>query len=266
MKSICLSEGNNLGELNQKVETDFFWFSITSYGASDVYEKHYHENPYLSLLLGGPYTETNKGTTQILNGGEAIFRPALYDHSNKFCGKPGACFNIQFKNEWLRQLDFKFKLPSKETVYQCGSFPTLYRSFLSFKNNNADEATEAAIDWLVQVNSLKLNAPEVSKLSKVKAIIENEPETHHSLESLSARVLIHPVYLATAFKSKTGMTIGQFQYEMKLKKASNLLFNTKQNITDIAFACGFYDTAHFIKRFKNSFGVSPLQFRKQVKP
>jgi AraC family transcriptional activator of tynA and feaB len=38
----------------------------------------------------------------------------------------------------------------------------------------------------------------------------------------------------------------------------------KDSVTNIAFLSGFHDGAHFSRTFKNRFGVSPREFRKQA--
>lgn len=45
--------------------------------------------------------------------------------------------------------------------------------------------------------------------------------------------------------------------KLRLRHANWLLYNTKKSITDIAFECGFSDSSHFAKRYKEFFGYSP---------
>lgn len=48
---------------------------------------------------------------------------------------------------------------------------------------------------------------------------------------------------------------------LRLRHANWLLHNTRRAITDIAIECGFSDSSHFAKRFKEFFGHSPGQAR-----
>lgn len=48
---------------------------------------------------------------------------------------------------------------------------------------------------------------------------------------------------------------------MKLRKAADLLKNTRQRITDICYDCGFNDISHFSKAFIAEFKISPSDFR-----
>ncbi|MGE0567696.1 MAG: helix-turn-helix domain-containing protein [Bacteroidia bacterium] len=262
MKSTRMPEGQNYGQLKKKMELDFAWLSLTSYGAQDQYGKHYHENPYISLLATGPYIEKNNKSTELLNNGEIVFRPANYDHSNGFTGSPGLCFNVEFKNTWKHYLDFNLSLPAKWQIYKCGTFPVIYKTLNSFICGNHQDTPEHLINWLFEINKLDFPDTNLAWIKNIKQILENELSIHHTIYSLSERVFVHPVYLAACFKKKTGITIGDYQTSTRLKKADYLLFNTKKSITQIALECGFYDSAHFIRNYKSLYKVSPAKFRR----
>lgn len=51
--------------------------------------------------------------------------------------------------------------------------------------------------------------------------------------------------------------------EIRLSFGKWLLQNTNKSVTEIAFECGFADASHFSRWFKNSFGVTPVTFRKE---
>ncbi|HKJ42769.1 MAG TPA: AraC family transcriptional regulator, partial [Sunxiuqinia sp.] len=57
-------------------------------------------------------------------------------------------------------------------------------------------------------------------------------------------------------------TPGKWLTDKRLKHASILLKTTKQSISEIAFNSGFENNSHFSRTFKQKFGQSPLQYRK----
>jgi transcriptional regulator GlxA family with amidase domain len=57
------------------------------------------------------------------------------------------------------------------------------------------------------------------------------------------------------------MSPKEFYSAMRLRYARWLLFNTDKRITTIAYECGFADSAHFIRGFKEAFGVTPGKLR-----
>jgi AraC family transcriptional activator of tynA and feaB len=62
--------------------------------------------------------------------------------------------------------------------------------------------------------------------------------------------------------TERGTTCGELIYSHRLDHAAHLLhrralFDTGQPLSEIAYACGFRDYAHFARRFHNRFGHSP---------
>ena len=57
-------------------------------------------------------------------------------------------------------------------------------------------------------------------------------------------------------------TPGKWLTNKRLKHAKMLLKTTNQSITEIALNSGFENVSHFSRIFKEKFGLSPLQYRK----
>jgi AraC family transcriptional regulator, positive regulator of tynA and feaB len=62
--------------------------------------------------------------------------------------------------------------------------------------------------------------------------------------------------------TERGTTCGEFIYSHRLDHAAHLLYRrdsmgTGQPLSEIAYACGFRDYAHFARRFRKRFGYSP---------
>jgi AraC-like DNA-binding protein len=66
------------------------------------------------------------------------------------------------------------------------------------------------------------------------------------------------------FKS-FGTTPGNWLINKRLEFAKNLLDTTDKNIYEIIFDSGFKDRSHFIRKFKNEFGITPLKYRRKLK-
>lgn len=65
-------------------------------------------------------------------------------------------------------------------------------------------------------------------------------------------------------KRNTGLSATAYIRKVRLDKASELLKkNPATPVVDIAFKTGFSDQSYFTKRFKEVFGVCPLEYRRQ---
>jgi AraC-like DNA-binding protein len=263
--AIILSAGNYFGVERKQDENAGFKLNITRYDPFTEIREHYHENAYLSLLINGQYREMTGRREQDMAPGEVIFRPAGYRHANHFPGIGGSCLNIEFKPEALYEQVGKIMIPAAANIYPAGAFEYLYRLLYCFVNDlGAGLSEEYLFTWLGAQTDLQL-PQRLLWLPKVKAILETELEALHPIAELAARVHVHPVYLARAFKERLGLTPGEYHLKMRLKRALELLFRSNESISAIAYTTGFTDAAHFIRCFRACYQVSPHKFRSSLK-
>ncbi len=83
-----------------------------------------------------------------------------------------------------------------------------------------------------------------------------------SLEIISRDIGISKYYLHRLFREINGNTPLEYLKIIRLEKAKNKLQYSKDSIFEIAFKCGFDNTAYFSNVFKKHFGLSPTQYRK----
>ena len=65
------------------------------------------------------------------------------------------------------------------------------------------------------------------------------------------------------FKQQTRRTFTEVVNEIRIKETCRLLSETKASVTEICYACGFGNLAHFHSEFKKHINLTPLKFRKQ---
>lgn len=71
-------------------------------------------------------------------------------------------------------------------------------------------------------------------------------------------------HFSAAFRQALGRTFSQHLTAVRLREAKKLLAMTGFPVERIAGQVGFATASHFIKRFKDSTGVTPAQYRKQL--
>ena len=59
------------------------------------------------------------------------------------------------------------------------------------------------------------------------------------------------------------MTVNGYVTGLRMQKARELLESTDVSVTEVASETGYYDYNYFIRVFRKSFGISPLQYRKR---
>jgi AraC-like DNA-binding protein len=64
------------------------------------------------------------------------------------------------------------------------------------------------------------------------------------------------------FKKITGVTPKEYLTDLKLSKAKDMIKHT--SITDAAFDLGYENISYFISLFKNKYGMTPKQYKKNI--
>jgi AraC-like DNA-binding protein len=76
----------------------------------------------------------------------------------------------------------------------------------------------------------------------------------------------HPNYISSLIKKHTSLPIHKYINNIRLMKATELLTEAGKSINEIALECGYYDTSHFVRSFKNNFSITPRQYRENFSP
>lgn len=99
-----------------------------------------------------------------------------------------------------------------------------------------------------------------------KAMIDNGftlPE--FSVGALCERCGISHAQLCRDFMRKWGTSPKKYLESLRLNYGCELLENTALSITEIAYSCGYGDSAHFMKTFKKNTGFTCGEYRKRAK-
>jgi AraC-like DNA-binding protein len=86
-----------------------------------------------------------------------------------------------------------------------------------------------------------------------------------TLEALAGLVDLNPSYLIRKFKKQTGTTPFEYLRDLRLKAAVNYLSGSQMPIGAIVEQTGFNSVHYFSRLFKQVYGQSPAQWRKQLK-
>jgi len=97
-----------------------------------------------------------------------------------------------------------------------------------------------------------------------KYISENASDEISNTE-IGAVFGYHPFYVSNLLKEKKGITLRQYIIAYRLKAAKKLLENTRRSIAQIAEETGFTDASYFAKAFRQTFGMTPKEWRNKFK-
>ena len=86
-----------------------------------------------------------------------------------------------------------------------------------------------------------------------------------TLEDLSNQFFLSKPYLSKYIKEKSGKTFGENVKAIRPKKDSVLLKNGNMKVERVAEAAGYQNVEHFNRLFKKKYGMTPVQYRSNVK-
>lgn len=86
-----------------------------------------------------------------------------------------------------------------------------------------------------------------------------------SIDELAGALHISRSECFRSFKRFVHKTPVEYLNEYRLAHAARLLMQGNDSVTDIASRSGFATPSYFCKQFKKQFGLSPAQYRKQLK-
>jgi len=134
--------------------------------------------------------------------------------------------------------------PSFHTIVQLKAW--VQESIAAFKQNLASRNQDSKVNIIQQVQRfIALNLATAS------------------LQSIADYVYLNPSYLSKLYKLETGEGISDYLSRLKLETAAHLLRTSNEKIYEIAGKVGYAKTSYFIKVFKNSYNLTPQEFRDQ---
>ncbi len=115
-----------------------------------------------------------------------------------------------------------------------------------------------------RANTPNDTASRKSKLfSGIMEYVANHYLEIDSLDALAAQFYITKSHLCRLFKKETGITVVTYINAQKIQLACEKLKFTKSSIEKIALECGFHSSMYFCRLFKETFGLTPGEYRKR---
>ena len=114
-----------------------------------------------------------------------------------------------------------------------------------------------------RIESLE-QAGQPDEFTLAKRYIEDHFREDISLSQVADHVGLSPAYFCDRFGKVIGMNFREYLQQLRIEEARALLAQTDQQVTKIAFACGFNGLTQFNRAFRRRLKCSPTQFRRKV--
>lgn len=100
-------------------------------------------------------------------------------------------------------------------------------------------------------------------VEEIKRYTEQHLERNITLRDAANAFSFSPNYLGQIFLEETGQYFSDFSTQMRLEKAKQYLQDPTLKIYEAAARVGYRNIAYFSKQFREHFGVTPGEYRKQ---
>ena len=266
----------NLITFNEESKANSFYASCTC----KVHNKqmHWHDFYEIHLITSGAVTEYINGH-KIEMGPGWIYLLKPYDVHEYQCEHPITMYKIQFLIDILdadiqktlinSKNSFIMKLPDKE----LSSLKPIFHKIVEESTSNK-YASLKMIEHLMNYLTLELirlgrNQPQDA--SNSDSIVKALEYIHHNytnsitLQQVAGYVGLTPNYFCSKFHKEIGQSFKQYLKGLQLNHAATLLRVSDSSISNICAESGISSLAHFLKDFKEYYGLTPSRYRKQMK-
>ena len=266
-----LRPGSLQGRVTKSLKVSDFILTEASYEARSRLPSHAHERSYFCFVLHGTYTERYARQEILCKPATVTFRASDEPHEALLHDVDSRVFVVEISPRWIETLRAD-SLSLKSAHGFCGGAAPRLCASLNREFHKTDTAAKLAIEGLAielladasrQSNTKIRTAPPWLKQAR-ELIVDHFPATL-PLTEIAAAVGVHPVYLATAFREKFGITIGEFVRRLRIEHACKELSKGDLPLVTIALQAGFVDQSHFSKVFKLYVGTTPARYRRQFR-
>ena len=87
---------------------------------------------------------------------------------------------------------------------------------------------------------------------------------HIKVNDIAQYIGINRSYLTAIFKKQLDISPQEYLVSYRLKKAAELIKTTNMSIQDISTSIGYESPLTFSKMFKQTYGISPKNYRDQT--
>jgi DNA-binding response OmpR family regulator len=91
-----------------------------------------------------------------------------------------------------------------------------------------------------------------------EVILRLMPQGSLDVDSIAAELCLSPSQLRRKMNAATGMSPKKFIMKVRMDAAREMMSqNPDMKLSNIADKCGFYDLSHFIRLYKETYGITP---------
>ena len=102
-------------------------------------------------------------------------------------------------------------------------------------------------------------------IEQAKIYLQKNVSERVGVAELASMAGLSSSHFSVLFRKNVGLPVVQYQTQLRMTRARDLLDTTKLSVSDIAAACGYTDPFYFSRQFRRVHGITALRYRAQRK-
>ena len=127
----------------------------------------------------------------------------------------------------------------------------------------ASNILQAEIERCSGANGFTRGGLAAWQILRVRAFIDNNLHRAIHIRDLSAVARRSPAHFSRKFKLAVGESPHAYVVRRRLERACHLMMTSAASLSEIALSVGFSDQAHLCRLFRQAFGQSPANWRRE---
>ncbi len=222
---------------------------------------HGHAHAHIVFVTRGAYVTPVTGENGFIDRPVVVLNPPGVWHRDHFVTGRGAFMTVDLKCEGLAE-DFVKHAESAEVLQFC---QRLTQS-LGQRTGLELEDDLAALASLYRFERPQDLAGIPNGIERAFEVIKDSAEPWAlSMTELARIAGVHKNHLPRAFRKRFGITPSQLARARQIELCAEAIASAQEPLADCAARFGFYDQAHMSARFRKHTGLSPSQWRAQIR-
>jgi AraC family transcriptional regulator len=263
-----LALGQYFGRVPQRWSAESLTLSPVIHDHRRVNVTHSHQAAFVTVMLGGEYTEVAARKSFSFDRFTAIYHPDGIEHQD-FIGAQGVRLLLfEFNSQLLDGVD-RSRLHERSLRDLSGSravwdLLALYRDVQ--RDCEPLDFESRALQLIGSLAPVARNAVrDAPRIARAREYLDAHFRERVTMRDIARATGVHPVYLGQLFHRESGETISEYVMRLRVRAAAEQLSATEEPAAKIAFDHGFCDQSHFHRAFKRLSGFAPAAFRRSFR-
>lgn len=249
----------------------------------EITQVHNHDFYELFLIIKGKAYHNINGMQQILNPGDLVFiRPEDIHNYGKKDDENCELINVAFPASTImklfdylgegfqpeRLLNVKYPPGIKLSELETDIIKSRFEALNTISRNDKVKIKTKLRILLAEIFTKYFSPGKDQSYdnlpSWLNTLIQEMQKKENFSEGFSRMLEISrksSAYLSRSFRAHLNETPTQFLNNVRLNYAANVISNSDEDITAIAFDAGFENLSHFYHLFRKQFKITPREFR-----